>query len=166
MPAIRRSALTRDAALSAFVPGGPAPEGWSAFVNMAVNRCAAACGVMPSCAATEVASELAKRAMTSSSEVPRSSCALMAATRSASGVVAELALALDVGADVDAAAVGFVAAAETAAIEPSRVAWKSPPPPSDLELPGRPVPAPPEGEILGVGIVRIGVRVSPPFGER
>jgi hypothetical protein len=160
-PAISPNALKRVAALSAFVPGGPVPDGWSACVNAAVRCCAAACVLMPSCAATEVASELANCAMTSSSEVPRSSCALTAATSALSGVASELVLGVAVAVEA-AGCVAFVCAA---AIESVRTAWNKPPPPSDFEFAGGVVPGW-AGPIFGVGTVRMGVRVSPPSVQR
>ncbi|MBV8644543.1 MAG: hypothetical protein JO225_11630, partial [Candidatus Eremiobacteraeota bacterium] len=67
--AICRNLVARVDALSALLPGGPAPEGWSAWVNAWVSCCFAVSAGMPSCAATEVASEPASCVITSFSEV-------------------------------------------------------------------------------------------------
>ncbi len=75
--AICRNLDTRADALSALLPGGPVSLNWSARVNASVRRCCAACGEIPSCAATDAASEPASCAMTSSIGVPASSFALI-----------------------------------------------------------------------------------------
>ena len=71
-----RTLVARADALSAFVvAGGPEPELESACLNAVVSRSVASCVVVPSCAATCVASAAASCWTIVSSEVPRSSCA-------------------------------------------------------------------------------------------
>lgn len=69
-----RTLVARDDALSAFVlAGGPEPELESACVNAVVSRSVASFVLVPSCAATCVASVAASCWTIVSSEIPRSS---------------------------------------------------------------------------------------------
>lgn len=69
-----RTLVARDDALSAFVvTGGPEPELESACVNAVVSRSVASFVLVPSCAATCVASVAASCWTIVSSEIPRSS---------------------------------------------------------------------------------------------